>query len=287
MEIYIFQALLGALFFAASGMLFKWNAHSQGDDVYFLFGLYLVGSICFFINGYDGLSEINQTAFIICALLIGLGSAGGNFLFSKALRLGPASLTTALAKSNILIVIFLSAFYYKERILVSEMLGVFCFLSAMLIINFKRRANRKPADSKWFIILLFCIILLSFRNGGLKVVDEIQLNSALVGWLAYLLCALFFAGLMVVKKKDTMIGRSSNSVALLKGSVTGILSYAGLMAYISALKTGPASIVVTIFSLDMIFVLLMSYFLFGERLTRNQKIGFILSAVGFLLLSVK
>lgn len=287
MEIYIFQALLGAVFFAASGMLFKWNAHSQGDDAYFLFGLYLIGSICFFINGYDGLSEINQSAFIICALLIGLGSAGGNYLFSKALRLGPASLTTAFAKSNILIVIFLSAFYYKERILIPEMLGLFCFLSAMFVINFKKRADRKAADSKWFIILLFCIILLSFRNGGLKVVDELQLNSALVGWLSYLLCALFFAGLIAVKKKNMSISQSPNSTALLKGSVTGILSYAGLMAYIAALKNGPASIVVTIFSLDMIFVLLMSYFLFGERLTRNQKIGFILSAIGFLFLSIK
>jgi len=41
---------------------------------------------------------------------------------------------------------------------------------------------------------------------------------------------------------------------------------------------------VTIFSLDMFFLLLMSYLFFGERLNFKQKIGFILSALGFILI---
>jgi drug/metabolite transporter (DMT)-like permease len=33
--------------------------------------------------------------------------------------------------------------------------------------------------------------------------------------------------------------------------------------------------------------LILSYLIFGERLNRNQKLGFILSATGFLLIGLQ
>ena len=71
------------------------------------------------------------------------------------------------------------------------------------------------------------------------------------------------------------------------GILTGIVSYGGLYFYITAIKGGPGSVVITIFSLDMFFILLLSYLLFGERLNRNQIFGFLLSAIGLILIGLK
>ncbi|MEZ5757622.1 MAG: hypothetical protein R3D86_05315 [Emcibacteraceae bacterium] len=43
MEFYIIEALLGALMFGIGGLLFKWNAHNNGDEVYYLPGFIRLG----------------------------------------------------------------------------------------------------------------------------------------------------------------------------------------------------------------------------------------------------
>ena len=286
MDIYIIQALLGALMFGIGGLLFKWNAHNKGEETYFFTGLYIVGAVCFLIEGYDDLTEIQNIKYHIMAALVGLGSAGGNFAFSQGLRRGPAGLTSAFAKANIVIVIIISAFYYGEKIGTLELLGILSFLAAMLVVNLNIGKNRKQANRSWFFIMLACMILIAFRNGGLKIVNEMALTSSVVVALAYLYCAAFFIGVLLTKTHKPWPSVVSKQKVVAMGALTGTVSYGGLYFYIAALKGGPGSIVVTIFSLDMFFLLLMSYLIFGERLNFKQKLGFILSALGFILIGL-
>jgi uncharacterized membrane protein len=285
-DLYLLQAMMGALMFGIGAMFFKWNAHNLGDDNYFFAGLYSAGGVCFFIEGFDQLSTFSGIEYYISGALIALGAAGGNYFFSQGLRHGPAGLTSAFAKANIIIVILMSALYYGEALNLLETLGILSILVAMLVVNLKFGTSVRPTSKLWFMLMLCSMTLLAFRNGGLKVVNEIGLNSALVMALAYFICTVIF-GLGILKNRNkTWTARNSKSKVIIIGWITGISSYVGLYFYITALKTGPASIVVTIFSLDMIFVLLMSYLIFKERLNKNQMIGFTLSAMGFILLSM-
>lgn len=287
MDFYIIEAMLGAFMFGIGGMLFKWNAHSQGDDNYFFLGLYTIGAFCFIVDGYDELSEFGSLSYYIMAAIVALGSAGGNYTFSKGMRLGPAGLTSAFAKANIVIVILISSLYYGEAISIMEAMGILFFFMAMIVVNLKVDGSEKATSGAWFLILIACIILLAFRNGGLKVVNEMALSGVLVVAVAYLYCAVYFAGAVFAfrNKSDTMIEVRKKSLYL--GASCGLVSYGGLYFYVTALKTGPGGVVVTIFSLDMFFILLMSYLFFGERLNRNQKIGFLLSAIGLMLIGFK
>jgi len=286
MELYILQAMMGALMFGIGAMMFKWNAHYHGDDNYFFSALYSVGGICFIINGYDGYTPLSLSYYISGAL-IGLGSAGGNYFFVQGLRHGPAGLTSAFAKSNIVIVILISALYYGEALAVNEIIGIAAILVAMIVVNLRLGSGGKSTSTVWFILMIASMILIAFRNGGLKIVNEISLTSSLVMALAYFLCTIFFSAGMLKNKNKPWVSNASKLKVLSMGGLTGVASFTGLSYYIKALETGPASVVVTIFSLDMIFVLIMSYILFKERLNRNQMIGFILSAAGFLLISLK
>jgi uncharacterized membrane protein len=286
-ELYVFQALMGALMFGVGAMFYKWNAHIQGNDNYFFVALYSTGALCFFIIGYNEIHLFGGIEYYISAALIALGVAGGNYYFAKGLRLGPAGLTSAFAKANIVIVILISAFYYGEWLTQNELLGIISFLLAMLMVNLKIGKSEKSTSRKWFLTMLACMVLIAFRNGGLKVINEIGLSSALVMALAYLFCVLIFGASIKRSYGGIHPTKSLNPKVLILGSITGILSFSGLYFYISALSTGPAGVVVTIFSLDMIFVLLMSYVIYGERLTLSQLIGFILSGLGFVLLGIK
>ncbi|MCC3861692.1 EamA family transporter [Pseudemcibacter aquimaris] len=287
MELYIIQAVLGALMFGFGGVFFKWNAVNKADDNYFFVALYATGALCFFIDSIDIINQISGMSFFIMAAIVGLGSAGGNFTFAQGMRFGPAGLTSAFAKANIVIVILLSALYYGENITIREGIGILFFFAAMMTVNLKFGGNEKAANSKWFLIMTVCIILLAFRNGGLKVVNEMDLPGELVVAMAYTYCAFLFIGLIFKNRNRTLALGTSNGKTMAIGTATGLVSYGGLLFYISALKGGPASIVVTIFSLDMFFILLLSFLFFGERLNNNQKVGFLLSAIGLVLIGLK
>lgn len=212
---------------------------------------------------------------------------GGNFAFSQGMRYGPAGLTSAFAKANIIIVILISAFYYGENITWMESLGILFFLAAMLAVNIKLGGYKKTTSGAWFFIMVACIILLSFRNGGLKVANELGLSGILIVAVAYFYCAILSALVILKDRQKPWVAKTSKLKVMAAGAMTGIVSYGGLYFYISALKTGPGSVVVTIFSLDMFFILLMSFVFFGERLNINQKVGFLLSAIGLILIGLK
>jgi len=287
LEPYILDAVLGALMFGIGGILFKWNAHNLADDNYFFVSLYSVGAACFFIDGFDTLNQLNDAKYFIMAAIVGLGSAGGNFAFSKGLRHGPAGLTSAFAKANIIIVILLSSIYYGEAITWKEGLGILFFFLAMVVVNLKLSKPNKATNRTWFLIMGACIILLAFRNGGLKVVNELGLSGVLVVAVAYTYCAILSIILILKDRtKPSQVKVTKLKTATI-GIVTGIVSYGGLYFYIAAIKGGPGSVVITIFSLDMFFILFLSYLFFGERLNRNQIFGFLLSAIGLILIGLK
>lgn len=239
------------------------------------------------MDGFDRLSQFNGTDYFILAAIVGLGSAGGNFAFSQGMRHGPAGLTSAFAKANIVIVIILSSVYYGEAISWKEGLGILFFFAAMMIVNLRMGGHEKATNSTWFLIMIACIILLAFRNGGLKVVNETGLSGVLVVAVAYAYCALAFVFLILINRQKPWPAKVSKLKTMIIGGATGLVSYGGLYFYIAALKGGPGSVVVTIFSLDMFFILLLSFLFFGERLNLNQKIGFLLSAIGLILIGLK
>ncbi len=287
MEFYIVEAIIGAFMFGIGGTLFKWNAQNQADDNYFFVSLYAVGAACFFIYGFDEIRAISGFPLLIMAAIVGLGSAGGNYTFSQGMRLGPAGLTSAFAKANIIIVILLSAVYYGEAITWLETLGIMFFFAAMIAVNIKMKGSAKSTTGMWFIIMIICIILLAFRNGGLKVVNEMELSGILVVALAYTYCAAYFLFAIIKNRNKSWTANATKTKTMSIGAATGLVSFGGLYFYIAALSGGPGSVVVTIFSLDMFFILAMSYLFFGERLNRNQRIGFILSAIGLILIGLK
>lgn len=287
MELYIIHAILGAFMFGIGGILFKLNAHNLADDNYFFVTLYGVGAICFLVEGFDQIMQFGGVEYFVMAAIVGLGSAGGNYTFSQGMRYGPAGLTSAFAKANIVIVILISALYYGESISVQEILGIAFFFAAMLSVNLKFGGYNKSTNAKWFLIMMICIVLLAFRNGGLKVVNEMALSGVLVVAVGYLYCAVFFFAMIMKNLKKPWTARTTKLNTLALGGTVGLVSYGGLYFYIEALKSGPGSVVVTIFSLDMFFILLLSFLFFGERLTRNQQLGFLLSAAGLMLIGLK
>src|SRR5690606_41377668 len=88
----------------------------RGSTLYTLLGLYLTGTLGFFGWALQTETLRADLPLLIAGIVIGLGSAAGNLLFMKALDQGPASLTSPLVNTNILLIILFSVIVYGERL---------------------------------------------------------------------------------------------------------------------------------------------------------------------------
>jgi uncharacterized membrane protein len=61
-----------------------------------------------------------------------------------------------------------------------------------------------------------------------------------------------------------MLGLSNGFIYLPSFGGAGCFSFSGLYLHMTALTNGSASVVVTILSLDMVFILIMVHYLFHE-----------------------
>lgn len=98
--------------------------------------------------------------------------------------------------------------------------------------------------------------------------------------------ALFLLGVSLILGKYTELGAFHGKVMwyIVASGIAGALSW---LFYFFALKTGPASGVVALDRLSVIFVLILAILFLGEHLTWKSGIGAGLIAFGAILMTLK
>ncbi|MFB9327394.1 EamA family transporter [Paenibacillus aurantiacus] len=285
------EAVLSALLFGLAGWWMKVSQMRGGSSAYLLLGLYASGTIGF---GVHAIAEGTLAASlgdwrIWCAgVLIGAGSALGNALFMKALECGPASLTSPLTNMNIVLVVLLGTFVYREPFTGTELVGVLLLLLAVLLISIRIQDHASIRSGKWFGYVGVSMLLFAIRNGGLKVTEELGLSGAPVLFVAYALSIAWF-GIPALRERRAIRGtgpiRPGSSQRLARafraprigyrlGLAAGLFSYGGLQLYTLSLQTGQANIAGPIFASNSLIVAIGSIVLYRERLTGRQWFAF-------------
>ncbi len=274
-------ALLSPLTFGVSGFLMKASSARQGSVPHTLWGLYLSGTLGFAVwLAFSGAFRLDA-AVLLGGVAVSLGSAAGNWLFMLALQRGPASLTSPLVNTNILLVIAISVAFYGERLSAMEWTGVALLVLAVFLIPIDPDENLSIRDRTWYGLVVTATILFTFRNGGLKVTDEWGLAGESVLFYGYL----FSLGWMTVElvRKHPRTPAASARNGLQWGLAAGIFSFAGMQLYAIALIEGPASIVAPLFATNSLVVALLSIHFFRERLSKLQAASLALLIVGLAL----
>jgi len=282
-----------ALVFGLAGLLMKVSQMREGALSPMLLGLYASGTCGFWLQAAlsENWAPLDYRIWIAGAI-IGLGSAWGNLLFMKALECGPASLTSPLTNSNIVLVVAMGALFYKEPVHPAAITGVAALLAAVVLLSVKPGGSSKEANRRWFALVTAATLLFAFRNGGLKVTEEIGLDNASVLWSGYLLSFLWFGVLSLRDrlKADGSPGRVSSPASvrtgLAWGLAAGVCSYGGLQLYSAALREGPSHLVAPIFATNSLVVALGSFLIYGEKLGPAQRLAFVLLLLGLALVRI-
>ena len=264
--LWFYEALFAATLFAGSGLFLK-SASSQGlDPASFFFYMYVAGALTL----TPCLLQIQASGFSMPALwsgmIIGTGMALGNHLLIRSLALGPISLTSPLVNLNTVFLVASAVLLYGETVTYATATLISLLVISVLILSIDKNEELRISSRSWFALVVLTSLFLAVRNGGLKVTDGMGLSSPIVLFYAYALSAIAYGCL---KPRINPMEKH----LLLLGGTAGLFSICGITLFARALSTGPASIVIPLFSTYNIFLVAIGCMVFRERLSTVQKLS--------------
>ena len=132
----------------------------------------------------------------------------------------------------------------------------------------------------WIVFVILAIIFLFMREGGLKIAYESGFDNLVVLFFGYAF-AMILSAITHMKNHHKS---SNHRQAFFLGSAVGILSAMGMGLIAYAMTSGPASIIVPIFSARNIVTVLLIVIFFKEKLRKLQwfAVGLMVMGIGLI-----
>ena len=282
---WFFLAVGSAIGFGISAFLMRLaTMRSPEGRVYILLGLSISATVLF--SGFGLATGVLSfpPVMLLLGTVMGLGTLLGNSLWIKAVHVGPTSLTQMLANTSTVLVVLLSIIVYGETLSITEVAAVLLLIGSASLLTFDPDESISIKDRIWFVYIIGVIVLLSFRVGGLKVVDEANLNGTSALVLTYAVGIIWFGTAVARAPRDS---RPSDALGgMLMAAAAGVCSFIGLQLYSFALVDGPASIVAPIFAANGVVLAILTTTVLDEKLSRLQVVALIGLIAGLVLLRV-
>ncbi len=243
--------------------------------------------IMVFIAGSWGtLPQISSKA-LSFLVLSGLATGASWLCYFKALQLGDVNKVTPIDKSSTVLTMILAFLFLGEGITVIKAVAVVLIGSGTYLMLQKKEEAGGQAGKKgsWLVYACLSAVFASLTSILGKVgIEGVESN---LGTAIRTIVVLIMAWIMVfvTKKQHTVrtIDRRSWVFLILSGFATG----GSWLCYYSALKSGPASVVVPIDKLSIVVTIAFSYLFLKERLTKKAFLGLVLIVTGTLSLLIK
>ncbi|MEH7083112.1 DMT family transporter [Neobacillus drentensis] len=273
---WIAAAFITMVCFGANNTIFKWSTGMRVSKVHIQFFFYFVAFVLTL-----GFAIVNETVHltvmtILLGALIGILNANGNIQMSKAFEKGPASLTSPLIGTNTIFPIVCAAFVFHEQITLIQWLGIVFMLGSAMAIQYSNEKRRRTNYLPWMIRVSLAIVSFGILGILMKTTSYLHLNSLNILISMYGGGSIYLIICSVLTKEKWQ--RSEVNV----GSIVGLISILGYSCYFYALKTGTASIVFPVVSLNCLVVVLAGLLLYKEKLKRYQVIGVLTAILGII-----
>lgn len=233
-------------------------------------------------GSFRSLTEIGAVDFLYL-ILSGIAMGGSWLCYFKALSLGDVNRVVPVDKSSVVLSMLLAFTVLHEEVTALRILSMI-IISAGTLLMFPKRGEKQKGGYSWLVFALlsalFAALTSTLSKLGAAGVDA-DLGTAVratvmlpMAWLIPIL-----SGKISEFKK---IKPKAFFITFLSGAAT-CLSWT---VYYRALTDGPAGIVTPIEKLNLLVSVVLSYFIFGERLTKRFALGISLITTGTFILVI-
>lgn len=284
---WIIFAIMSAFFAGVTSILSKCGIKKTDSDLATALrtGVVLVFSIiCVFVVGSQGtLTDISLKS-LVFLVLSGIATGASWICYFKALSKGDVNKVVPIDKSSTPITVLLAVICFGETSnLVLKLVGALVMTLGIYLMVEKKENKNEKTRSSWLLWAVLSALFASATSILAKIgIENVESNLA----TALRTLVVLVMAWVIVFAKDKQKGlRQIDRRELLYILLSGVSTGASWLCYYRAIADGIVSVVVPIDKLSILVTVTLSYFVFGEKLSKKGIVGLLLMVVGTLVIA--
>ncbi len=196
-----------------------------------------------------------------------------------------ASIALPVIRMSTLIVVIFSVIYFKDSMSYAQAAGILLAIAVVIFLSSPSKKERVQ-EKNYRLGIMLAIIALAASAATTIVVKFATAKVNPFGFIAvsYIYNTVF--SLMLAKKMQTEKENPNHKNAIIIGLFIGILNFIGFYAILMAYAAGPLSLVVSINSLSFAIAVVLSIFIYKEKMNTKRWIGIAGSVAAVILMGL-
>lgn len=254
--------------------------------VYVQFGLTLL----LFLLTDPSFNNLKET--IIFAIIISVGFYLRLICDLKAFEYIPTNILLPVASLNVLVIVMFGYFFLNEKIKPIQFVGIFILMISVILIN--RQAKRKNdsidgiKNLKKGLLFGFLGIIPSsvaniFNKLAVTYVDMKLLSTCVLFFIAIISSAIYFTK---YREEHRSLTKEHKKEVFKYSGIIGLFAFLAYITYLSSLRIGPLSLIMSISSSSIVITVLLSAWKYKEELSWIRMAYIMLAVVGVALIRI-
>ena len=275
--------LAALLLMSAQRFLYKTAAEKDCDTVATTFAFFatvaVLGAAAFVVTG----ATFRDPGFLIVVSLVNSASfTAATLAHMESLKHVPAAQAYSIIRLNVVLVVVFSVFYFDDHLSAFQVSGIVLALAAMRTLTARNGDESASENSPRGLALVFAALFAGALASVSSKFAALQVDKFAFIFLTYVFSALFS---FILKNRIFKGGADGDMKMSVKiGVWMGLLNIGGYYSFLKALETGPLSAIATITGMHFVVAIVLSAFLYGEKVSRRQATGVALTAASVVLL---
>ena len=286
---WLFYAVASAFFAGITSILAKCGIRKTDSTVATAVRTVVILLFSWLIVGIVGsASQITSLDGKTLLFLILSGAAtGASWLcYFRALQLGDINKVVPIDKSSTVLTILLALIFLQEGISIPKAVAVAAIAAGILLMIEKKdvEETRETGRGGWMLYAVGSAFFASLTAILGKIgISGVESN---LGTAIRTVVVLVMAWIMVLVTGKQKEVRKIPGKELAFICLSGIATGASWLCYYRALQEGPASVVAPIDKLSVLVTVVLSWLVFGEKLSRKAAAGLVLLTAGTVAMAV-
>ena len=286
---WLIVAVLSAVFAGVTSILAKYGIQNTDSDIATALRTIVVWVFAWamvFIVGSAGTLPSLDPHSLLFLVLSGLATGASWICYFKALSRGEASRVAAIDKSSTVLSVLLAIIFLQETShLAVKLLGTLLLGTGIFLMAGKPEKAADPSGQKsWRVYAVLSAVFAALTSILAKIgITGVESN---LGTAIRTGVVLIMAWVLVfVKGKQTQLFHIKRR-ELLYIALSGLATGASWLCYYYAIQNGVVSVVVPIDKMSLAVTVLLSCWVFGEKLNRKFRLGLGLMLLGTVGMAV-
>lgn len=286
---WLIVAVLSAVFAGVTSILAKYGIQNTDSDIATALRTIVVWVFAWamvFIVGSAGTLPSLDLRSLLFLVLSGLATGASWICYFKALSRGEASRVAAIDKSSTVLSVLLAIIFLQETShLAVKLLGTLLLGTGIFLMAGKPEKAADPSGQKsWRVYAVLSAVFAALTSILAKIgITGVESN---LGTAIRTGVVLIMAWVLVfVKGKQTQLFHIKRREVLYI-ALSGLATGASWLCYYYAIQNGVVSVVVPIDKMSLAVTVLLSCWVFGERLNRKSLLGLGLMLLGTVGMAV-